>query len=110
MLVCPAPEWLLDRPAAVGYNLPCITADWQPCALLLNDCCRNDQLSKLVSTLRELVSTSALADAESAAYWAYHTGRTGFFLGVVSVHCSGALPAASCWLGAAQPNKDEGQC
>lgn len=30
-----------------------------------------------------LLATSALADAESAAYWAYHLGRTGFFLGAV---------------------------
>lgn len=37
-----------------------------------------------MATVGDQLSTSALQDAESAAYWAYHLGRTGFFLGAVS--------------------------
>jgi hypothetical protein len=31
----------------------------------------------------DLFTSSATTDAESAAYWAYHLGRTGFFLATV---------------------------
>jgi hypothetical protein len=41
-------------------------------------------MSTLAADAAQLLSSSALADAESAAYWAYHLGRTGFFLGAVS--------------------------
>jgi hypothetical protein len=47
-------------------------------------CSGRDQLSSLAADAAQLLSSSALADAESAAYWAYHLGRTGFFLGAVS--------------------------
>lgn len=46
--------------------------------------CSADQLNRLTATVRELVVGSALADVEGASYWAYHLGRTGFFLGAVS--------------------------
>ena len=39
---------------------------------------------EMAGSVRDLLATSALEDAESAAYWAYHLGRTGFFLGSVS--------------------------
>ncbi|KIZ07181.1 hypothetical protein MNEG_0776 [Monoraphidium neglectum] len=39
-------------------------------------------------TALNLLTSSALADAESAAYWAYHVGRTGFFL---TTSAAGAL-------------------
>eukprot|EP00878_Enallax_costatus_P019970 GHUV01021087.1.p1 GENE.GHUV01021087.1~~GHUV01021087.1.p1 ORF type:complete len:502 (+),score=114.24 GHUV01021087.1:180-1685(+) len=39
------------------------------------------RLADLVATVTDLLSTSALQDAESAAYWTYHLGRAGFFLG-----------------------------
>ena len=74
-------------------RLPCSCADYV-CTfllllllLLLLMLCNsrsNSRLDDVLSTVRELLSTSALADAESAAYWAYHLGRTGFFLGAVS--------------------------
>jgi hypothetical protein len=41
-------------------------------------------MSTLAADAAQLLRSSALADAESAAYWAYHLGRTGFFLGAVS--------------------------
>lgn len=39
-------------------------------------------------TALSLLTSSALADAESAAYWAYHIGRMGFFM---STSATGAL-------------------
>ncbi|KAF6266375.1 S-adenosyl-L-methionine-dependent methyltransferase [Scenedesmus sp. NREL 46B-D3] len=44
--------------------------------------------SALAADAAQLLRSSALADAESAAYWAYHLGRTGFFLGAAA---SGAI-------------------
>ncbi|KAF8057919.1 Scube3 [Scenedesmus sp. PABB004] len=56
------------------------------------------RLADLAATVRELLATSALADAESAAYWAYHLGRAGFFLaasasGAVAHHVAAQLAA-----------------
>jgi hypothetical protein len=45
----------------------------------------------------DLFTASATTDAESAAYWAYHLGRTGFFLATVragrGLAALGARPA-----------------
>ncbi|WIA35683.1 hypothetical protein OEZ86_004089 [Tetradesmus obliquus] len=59
-----------------------------------------DQLSVLAADAAQLLRESALADAESAAYWAYHLGRTGFFLGAaasgaIAHHLSAQLRALS---------------
>jgi hypothetical protein len=53
-------------------------------------------MSTLAADAAQLLSSSALADAESAAYWAYHLGRTGFFLGAVS--WSLFYMRCCCWL------------
>lgn len=48
-------------------------------------------VSQLTSLARNVVATSAMQDATSAAYWAYHMGRTAFFVGEVrndAVLCS----------------------
>jgi hypothetical protein len=42
--------------------------------------------SSMAEAALALFSSSALQDAESAAYWTYHFARTGFFLGTVSNH------------------------
>jgi hypothetical protein len=47
-------------------------------------------------TALNLLTSSALADAESAAYWAYHVGRTGFFLTTVRGWCSDVLATCYC--------------
>jgi ubiquinone/menaquinone biosynthesis C-methylase UbiE len=41
----------------------------------------SSSLDEARAVLRDLAATSPLEDATSAAYWAYHLGRTGFFLG-----------------------------
>jgi ubiquinone/menaquinone biosynthesis C-methylase UbiE len=41
----------------------------------------NSSLEDARAVLRDLAATAPLEDAQSAAYWAYHLGRTGFFLG-----------------------------
>jgi hypothetical protein len=46
--------------------------------------CSQQRAEELTSVIRDMLATSALEDAESAAYWAYHLGRTGFFIGTVS--------------------------
>jgi hypothetical protein len=48
------------------------------------DACSQQRAEELASVIRDMLATSALEDAESAAYWAYHLGRTGFFIGTVS--------------------------
>lgn len=39
--------------------------------------------NQLTSFVRNVLSSSAFQDATSAAYWAYHLGRTAFFVGEV---------------------------
>lgn len=41
----------------------------------------SSSLEEARAVLRDLAATSPLEDSTSAAYWAYHLGRTGFFLG-----------------------------
>eukprot|EP00775_Hariotina_reticulata_P007520 gene7520-7731_t len=58
------------------------------------------QLDAAAATVRDLLASSALADAESAAYWTYHLSRAGFFLGTaaagaVSHHLATQLRALS---------------
>lgn len=60
-----------------------VVLTWACLAILVVSCSRAG-LADLAGNITELLSTSALQDAESAAYWAYHLGRTGFFLGAVS--------------------------
>jgi len=43
-----------------------------------------DGFAEVRQLVSDLLSTSPMSDAESAAYWAYHLGRTGYFLGMVS--------------------------
>ncbi|GBF94272.1 S-adenosyl-L-methionine-dependent methyltransferase [Raphidocelis subcapitata] len=61
-----------------------------------NDFRGSGSLGPESSDVLGMLSASALADAESAAYWAYHLGRTGFFLvssaaGAVAHHLTETL-------------------
>lgn len=76
---------------------PPLFADSAP-PLLLSMILRNSaaRLTELAGSMRELIATSALNDAESAAYWAYHLGRTGFFMGLVRMAYLLLLLCDSC--------------